>query len=497
MSGQRCVYFSNVTDHACERFAALGPGFTALLSADRNLAVPGGSYWVSDEQLAKLRSGGGVVASWCDCDQTPYSFALALAEQRGLAFAGGQAETVAQYWNASSGRATHIIGNPAELAVDPYTLTDAIARANKGQLAFVGEVLHPDPTYSAQGIPIASACFYVEMDEAHGGYQPLSSFAVMGGLTGSCSIYTGGRMTDADWDLYAQWTKGGTPVPDTPWYQEPYPKGTKNAYAGKMPYPLYPPDSGKGTLDCPLTLAVKRAVSRAGRWPWQQFDDSYSNGFAHGGGGNVGETGVAGVQRQSGISATGWLGAGTFNVLNASVIPSGLPHAGEPLFDDTAVGLIKQAAKQGPPKPPDNPSKAFADFCASAEKHSVVWHYAQIRPYSGLGVAPDKPHIADCSAYVTLAYFWAHWPDPNHNDYNGEGFTGTLAVNPRTGPPYEIGDLAIYGSAWPFTEHVIACKSPGDANTARWSSHGEESDPTERALGYRRDLLGVVRPAKK
>ena len=32
----------------------------------------------------------------------------------------------------------------------------------------------------------------------------------------------------------------------------------------------------------PDVVAYKRTVSRAGRWPWQPFDDSYSNAFAHG-----------------------------------------------------------------------------------------------------------------------------------------------------------------------------------------------------------------------
>jgi hypothetical protein len=114
-----------------------------------------------------------------------------------------------------------------------------------------------------------------------------------------------------------------------------------------FPRPLYPPNAkqhGKTpSMDGPDIVAYKRTVSRAGRWPWQSFDDSFSNGFAHGTSGNVGETGVAGVQRQGSLEDTGWIGEATFNLLRSIRIPQGLPHAGETAMDATAVNLISKA----------------------------------------------------------------------------------------------------------------------------------------------------------
>jgi hypothetical protein len=126
-----------------------------------------------------------------------------------------------------------------------------------------------------------------------------------------------------------------------------------------FPRPLYPPDAAKHgkqpSMDGSDIEAYKRTVSRAGRWPWQPFDDSYSNGFAHGTGGNLINTGIAGVQRQQHIDATGWLGKTTFNALRSIRIPAGLPHAGEPAMDATAVELVNWAYAQfegSEPPPP-------------------------------------------------------------------------------------------------------------------------------------------------
>lgn len=116
-----------------------------------------------------------------------------------------------------------------------------------------------------------------------------------------------------------------------------------------FPRPLYPPDAAahgkEPSRDGPDVVAYKRTVARAGRWPWQPFDDAYSNGFAHGSSGNVSETGVAGVQRQSDIDDTGWIGEKTFNLLRSIRVPEG-PHAGEMAMDDLAASLLVDAWNQ-------------------------------------------------------------------------------------------------------------------------------------------------------
>jgi CHAP domain len=108
--------------------------------------------------------------------------------------------------------------------------------------------------------------------------------------------------------------------------------------------PLYPPDANqKGKApsdDGGDVIAIKRAVSRSGHWPWQNFDGAYSNSFSHGRSGNVSENGLAGLQRQNGIDATGWMGEGTYNLIRSARIPNGLPHAGEPILDDVAIDML-------------------------------------------------------------------------------------------------------------------------------------------------------------
>jgi hypothetical protein len=72
-------------------------------------------------------------------------------------------------------------------------------------------------------------------------------------------------------------------------------------------------------------------------------DDSFSNAFSHGKGtGNVGDSGVAGVQRQQGLDPTGWVGEKTFNTLRSIRVPEG-PHKDEMAMDANAANLIAEA----------------------------------------------------------------------------------------------------------------------------------------------------------
>ena len=130
-----------------------------------------------------------------------------------------------------------------------------------------------------------------------------------------------------------------------PWWQVGYPGGPMVAVKG-FPRPLYPPGAAGYTASKPGpdVEGYKRTISRAGRWPWQVFDQDFHRNFSLGlPGGNVGETGVAGVQRQLGLQATGYVGLPTFNGLRSIRIPAGLPNAGEPAMDARAVQLINTA----------------------------------------------------------------------------------------------------------------------------------------------------------
>jgi hypothetical protein len=133
-----------------------------------------------------------------------------------------------------------------------------------------------------------------------------------------------------------------------------------------FPRPLYPPDAkSKGhqpSVDGSDVEGYKRTVSRAGRWEWQAFDQAFSNGFSHGlAGGNVPDTGIAGIQRQGGISPdTGYVGEKTFNLLRSIIIPEGLPHAGEYAMDARSVELVNAAWDRFKGKEPPPPTQSSA-----------------------------------------------------------------------------------------------------------------------------------------
>jgi len=136
----------------------------------------------------------------------------------------------------------------------------------------------------------------------------------------------------------------------TEWYEKAYLGGGPVKVDG-FPRPLYPPDATKKgkqpSPDGPDVVAYKRALCRAGRWgDWdpESWDDSYSNNFAHGKGGNVKDTGVAGFQRQQDIDDSGWLGQKTFDNMRYALIsdPSS-PNYGQPIFDSVCVQNLNKA----------------------------------------------------------------------------------------------------------------------------------------------------------
>jgi len=135
------------------------------------------------------------------------------------------------------------------------------------------------------------------------------------------------------------------------WWQEPYKGKTPPKDLPPLPRNLYPPSvvnkdkSKKPSKPGPDVLAMKRAISRGGRWPWQEFDDEYSDKFALGNpSSDVANSGVAGFQRQMKIEPdSGWIGPNSYSALSYALVPDGFPHAGEHLFDSKAIDLLNQA----------------------------------------------------------------------------------------------------------------------------------------------------------
>lgn len=297
------------------------------------------------------------------------------------------------------------------------------------------------------------------------------------------------------------------------WFKKPYRKGGP-AGDGQVKFvrPLFPPDArGKGktpSVDGPDVVALKRTLSRLGRWkPWQpaRWNGRYSDAFAHGRrSGMVGDTGVAGFQRQMKLKPTGWLDEETFELLRVCLVPVG-PHAGDVAMDTVAVDLLEQAYQTFHVKTTAPNVKAvkaaITDYCKRTVKVEPTWHYSQARPMTHLGRDPDGGGTCDCSGHSTGAYFWARKvtgvavPDPNHCGYNGSGYTGTLVNNPKvTDGQYQVGDLAIYGDSPYHTTHVCTCVKDGDRSSSQWCSMGSERAPYMVTLLYRGDLVTVVRP---
>jgi CHAP domain len=244
----------------------------------------------------------------------------------------------------------------------------------------------------------------------------------------------------------------------TEWYEKAYPGGPMIAVRG-FPRPLYPPDAQEHptSVDGSDIEAYKRTISRAGRWKWQAFDQAFSNGFSHGkAGGMIGESGVAGTQRQAKIQATGWVGRETFNLLRSIRIPDGLPHAGEAAMDARSVELINAAwdrfGGEEPSGAKDNSAQARLARAAgqvgvkesppSSNQVKYCDWYGMVGPWCAMfvtwcdltGTAPSPKTFVKGSRYAYVPYVLA---DARLGYY---GLSVTSSPKP--------GDLVLYDWSW-------------------------------------------------
>jgi hypothetical protein len=320
------------------------------------------------------------------------------------------------------------------------------------------------------------------------------------------------------WRELSARTRSSPPV--LPWSIGPGPRPSNTS---RLTRTLYAPDNPKQKTqsDGKDVKALKRAVSRAGFWRWQEFDTSYTNAFAHGATGPTGSgPGVDGLRNALGTGdKSGTLNERTYHALLYGKVPAGSEHAGEWIIDATTENLLEEyyqawqednpppKSEDAPPPSSESPDQkkarirnAMSDYCRRSIGNEPKIHYEQERPIACFGVKPESGFTTDCSGHSTCVYYWSREatgiavPDPNGNGFSGYGYTGTLIDNPRCSPNYLVGDLAIYGSSTGATEHVVTCYAGGDANASRWCSHGSEAAPYDVDLHYRSDLLCVVRP---
>lgn len=120
--------------------------------------------------------------------------------------------------------------------------------------------------------------------------------------------------------------------------------------------------------------------------------------------------------------------------------------------------------------------------------HKGQIHYAEVRPIpiSPVGHLPSLPFTTDCSGFFTMGCRYGGFPDPNHQGYNGEGYTGTLLAHGEHVSINDVGkDLksvyaAVYGcKSIPDGHHVgavIAVHAHTFAGILT-ASHGNEAGP--------------------
>ena len=103
-----------------------------------------------------------------------------------------------------------------------------------------------------------------------------------------------------------------------------------------LPRALYPPSHDKGPMtDGEDIIAVKRAISRAGFFPWNKFDDLYSETFAM--------EGVKEFQKHNGLIATGNYGQSTHDLLRNTRCKEKLT---EWAFDPIAITMMKEVKRE-------------------------------------------------------------------------------------------------------------------------------------------------------
>lgn len=160
------------------------------------------------------------------------------------------------------------------------------------------------------------------------------------------------------------------------------------------------------------------------------------------------------------------------------------------------------------PKPKPTLRQLVVRFALWGCAHEPQIHYAEVRPIPKVTphALPSLPLTTDCSGFATMAYAYAGAPDPNGDDYDGQGFTGTLLAHARKAgaivgvAKVRPGDIVIYGCESNTNGHhaavVVAVHSHTYSGIVT-ASHGQEKGPFEITVAeeaqYQPDGLdGVV-----
>lgn len=128
--------------------------------------------------------------------------------------------------------------------------------------------------------------------------------------------------------------------------------------------------------------------------------------------------------------------------------------------------------------------------------HRDRMDYAQIRPMRDMEPPPNLPNPCDCSQFVTWALKSGGAPDPNHNDYNGQGYTGSLWNNEKVSSLSQarLCDMVFYGIPWMAggRAHVSIVREVGSRGVLV-GSMGSSRGPLNVRADYRH-IVGIRRP---
>lgn len=257
----------------------------------------------------------------------------------------------------------------------------------------------------------------------------------------------------------------------TDWNAVP-PRGGPMVKVKGFPGPMYPPDAdehGKTpSAKTPFAEAIKRVTARIGPWPWdpEGWDESYSNGFAHGVAVNPSKGGVEAVQRWAKLDPTGWFGEKSFNFYRSVKVPQGRTHAGEMAMDSVAVGLIDQAYEDAHPQLPQ----------------TTVREAALKRAIGQLGLKEDPPESNEtpfgewygedgvpwCAIFTTWAY--KHGADDLGKPCPSFQTVKEAGSNDRHDyVPYIVSD----GRNGRYGFSITSSPKPGDLVCFDWNWNGE------------------------
>lgn len=214
-------------------------------------------------------------------------------------------------------------------------------------------------------------------------------------------------------------------------------------------------------------IALKIITSRAGCWPWQEFDAIAHPEFMNGKGKSKGTSGIKGLQRLLGVKADGVYGKATHTKTLPYRVPKGRPHTGEYVWDGYSQALYEKAY-------PDARRRGIvADVFSWWEwmvAHEPQIGYSQRRAMKELALHREPPRLPfdeDCSStFIYCAFLGgAKSPDIAYG-FSGYGNTDSLI---RCGIPInrdQINEYAathyvgvFYGESVYSTHHVAAFKT--------------------------------------